>query len=240
MATYKKFDPSKECISLLLKGVSGTGKTTVAAQFPKPCLIEFDKNVSCLRKLPAEEVDEVKIFDPLTYPDGKPVEPTKIWDYFIKNLVEIAKDPEVKTIVIDTLTTALSALSNSILGTSSPKEQFKIQDWGTFGRYLAWLGDNLIQVKGKDKHIVVVCHENTEIDKDGNFHGWTLAIGGQMRRNFELYFSDVWQCTVSQTGEYLINTKPNKWVTAKCSLDIPKNPFPFNEYKDLIMKQLAD
>ena len=89
----------------------------------------------------------------------------------------------------------------------------------------------------KDK---VLVFKKKEIDKDGNFHGWTLAIGGQMRRNFELYFSDVWQCTVSQTGEYLINTKPNKWVTAKCSLDIPKNPFPFNEYKDLIMKQLAD
>lgn len=236
---YKEFVPSLEYISLLLKGISGTGKTTIASKFPKPCLFNFDRNTSSIRKIPEAERADLKIIDPYKDINGNDVPPLKVWDNFIHLLTLVAADDGIKTLIIDSLTMMAATLEDSIIGDTNPKEQFKIQDWGTFGRYLKWLGDNLIQVKGKDKHIIIIAHEVAEVSKDGDFLGWTLALGGQMKRNFEMYFSDVWQCSITPQGEYVINTRPNKYVSAKCSLDLPKTPFKFEEQKENIFKQLA-
>lgn len=240
---YEKFTESKQYISLLLKGMSGTGKTTIAAQFPKPVLINFDKNTACLNRLSKESLDDLRLVDPFKDAAGKIVPNIKIWNNFTNQLSKIVEDNSVKTIIIDSLTLLAAALESSILGSDDPSKQFKIQDWGTFGRYLQWLGENLIQAQGRDKHIIVIAHEQALVDDDsGRTTGYSLAIGGKMKNSFEMYFSDVWktfiETKVGRPSEYKVTGKPTNMFTAKCSLDLP-DTWKFSEQKDSIIKQLA-
>ena len=242
---YQNFTDTKEYISLLLKGVPGTGKTTIAAQFPNVCIINFDKNLSCLRKLPLDVQKNIKVVNPFLDEKGVRVKAEKVWDNFTKLLAKVVEDAEVKTVVIDSLTLMASALEDDIIGTNNPKAQFKIQDWGTFGRYLKWLGENLIQAQDRDKNVIVIAHESVTTDPDTQrILSYDLSIGGKMKKDFEMYFSNVWK-TYIETGVgagkkfgYYVRTKPTNLSTCKCSLDLP-DVFAFEEQRENIIKQLS-
>ena len=243
MAVFKAYKETKEYISLLLKGVPSTGKTTIAVQFPKPCLINFDKNTACIRKLPKQVQDELLIVNPFIDESGVRVKPEKIWGNFTKQLEAVVAEPSIKTVIIDSLTLLAAALEDDILGSNNPKTQFKIQDWGTFGRYLKWLGENLIQAQDRDKHIVVIAHESVSVDPDTQrILSYDLSIGGRMKKGFEMYFSDVWktfiETSVGKKFGYFIRTKPTNLSTCKCSLNLPE-VFSFDAEKDNILKQLS-
>lgn len=243
MAIYKPFEQTKEYISLLLKGVPSTGKTTIAAQFPKPCLFNFDKNTACLRKLPKEVQKELVIVNPFIDESGNRIKPEKIWNNFTKQLEAVVADDSIQTVIIDSLTLLASALEDDIIGTNNPKVQFKIQDWGTFGRYLKWLGENLIQAQDRDKHIVVIAHESVTTDPETQrILSYDLSIGGRMKKDFEMYFSDVWktfiETSVGKKFGYYVRTKPTNLSTCKCSLDLP-DVFMFDDQKESILKQLS-
>lgn len=243
MAIYKPFEQTKEYISLLLKGVPSTGKTTIAAQFPKPCLFNFDKNTACLRKLPKEVQKELVIVNPFIDKSDNRLKPVKIWNNFTTQLEEVVADDNIKTVIIDSLTLLAAALEDDIIGSNNPKVQFKIQDWGTFGRYLKWLGENLIQAQDRDKHIVVIAHESVTIDSETQrILSYDLSIGGRMKKDFEMYFSDVWktfiETSVGKKFGYYVRTKPTNLSTCKCSLDLP-DVFMFDDQKENILKQLS-
>lgn len=240
---YKNYTSQKEYLSLLLKGVPGTGKSTIAAQFPKPCFINFDKNTACFRKLPAEVQKEIRVANPFIDDKGNRVKAEKVWQNTVDIISKVVEDKEIKTVVLDSLTLCVAALEDDIVGTNNPKVQMKIQDWGTYGRYLKWLGENLIQAQDRDKHIIVIAHETAMTDPDTQrVLSYDLSIGGRMKKDFEMYFSDVWktyiETGVSKKGGYYVRTRPTNLSTCKCSFDLPET-FMFAEQKENILKQLS-
>ena len=242
MAVYTNYTEQKEYLSLLLKGVPGTGKSTIAAQFPKPCFINFDKNTACFKKLPKEVQADIKIVNPFFNAKGERVKPEKVWANTMDLLAQVVEDKEIKTIVWDSLTLSVAALEDDVIGSNNPKSQMKIQDWGTYGRYLKWLGENLIQAQDRDKHIIVIAHETATVDPDTQrVLSYDLSIGGRMKKDFEMYFSNVWktyiETGVGKKGGYYVRTRPTNLSTCKCSFDLPET-FIFSEQKDNLMKQL--
>lgn len=242
--------------SFLFKGPSGAGKTFKACQFPNPVVFNFDNNLSGMGKLPPEIRKKVRVVNPLyrfdpktkTFSDellrggGKEL---LIWDNFISILGVVVEDETVNTVVIDSLTVLAEYLFDLILKSADPKVRPEIQHWGDMSRYLKWLGEELLTVPGRDKHIIITAHEDYHTDAKTKNSEQVLSIGGKMKKSFDLYFTDVWRiypAPFKTPVEYMIRTVAGVDVapySAKCSFsDLPAD-FKWDDRKDSLLKQLS-
>jgi len=248
---YSTVEDQGKWRSFLFKGPSGAGKTTKAAQFPRPCFFNFDNNLSGLSKLPDALRKEIKVVNPqyrfdvktkkftteLLRGDGKELQ---IWDNFVNILAVVVEDETVDTIVIDSITTLAEFLFDTILKTASPSKSPEIQDWGAMARYLKWLGEELLTVPGRDKHVIITAHEDYHTDLKTKNSEQVLSIGGKMKKGFDLYFTDVWRIYMApykNPPEYWVRTIGGVDIapfSAKCSIkDLPIE-FKWDEWKDRI------
>ena len=240
---YISLDSVLKPVTLLLKGDSGAGKTFKACQFPDPVLFNFDNNLSGLRKLPDEIRKNIRIINPRTGRDGKPVKEIDVWKNFVEILAEVGQDKTVGTIIIDSLTTMAEVLMDKVLKTADPGKAVEIQNWGEFARYLKWLGEELLCAEDLDKHVVILAHERLFEEKLTGKVRYLLSIGGQTKSNFDLYFTDCWRVYTkpAKTGggvEYWIRTLPTDYHTGKTSLVLPPD-FKWDDERENIFKQLA-
>lgn len=248
MSIYETFDPKKAPISLLLKGPSGSRKTTKAVQFPRPALINWDNNLSGLRNLPEDIVKNLKIVNPHKK-DGKlAVEGKNIWPNFVQQLEILCADPTVGTIIIDSLTTMAEKLLDMIVGSDNPNVKVEIQHWGEFTKYLKWLGDELLCSPNLDKNIILIAHEDRITEKKGVGANaientfYRLNVGTRLKDSFGLFFTDVWRCyadskTVGGTA-YMLRVQPSKEVDCKCSLKGLPDVFEWDTEAAKILSQL--
>jgi len=249
MSIYTTLDENKEPTTLLLKGGPGTGKTWKAAHFPKPCFINFDKNLSGLKKLPKSVRDGIKVVNP--WVKIHPTDPKKnvklksqqVWDNFMKQLAVILADPDIETVVIDSMTTMQEVVKDKILNSDQPTVQMQLQNWGTLERYWKALAAMTLTATDLDKTLVFIFHEKPYEDSSSGvkmiMHG--LNLGGSMKDNFDLYFSDVWRTSVKPTNkepEYWVTTAPSRTFSAKKTLDLPPT-FKWDDQESSIMKQIG-
>ena len=236
---YQSLD-TKRPLTLLLKGVAGTGKTTKAAYFPAPVIFNFDNNITGLRKLPKEVRDQVKIVNPRTNDKGETLKPENVWDNFVRQLEQVLIDPTIKTVILDSLTTLSEIILDKALGTGSPTKRIELQHWGDLNRYLKWLGDFLLCAQDLDKHVIFIAHEQMEKDELTQSIIWTLNLGGKLRTSYDLYFSDCWRCTTKQGNagtEFWVRVMPGSNFSAKCSLTLP-DQFKWEDQLKNIQEQL--
>lgn len=239
---YNSFDPKRTPITLLLKGPSGSRKTTKAVQFPRPALFNFDNNLSGLRNLDPKVVAKVRIVNPQVGISGD-IKDVDIWANFVKQLELVMDDPEIDTIIIDSITTMAERLMDKIVGSSAPDAKIQIQHWGDFSKYLKWLGDELLCNPKLDKHVIIIAHEQVEKDKATENILLTLNIGGRMKTSFGLYFSDVWRCyaktAISGGTQYRVRVAPTSQFDAKCSLSGLPEDFLWDDEAVKILNQLS-
>ena len=239
---YQSLDESSKYITLLLKGAPGSGKTYKAAEFPAPVIFNFDHNLRSLSKLSEEVRENIKIIDPCLSEKGTKLPSTKVWDNFLTLLEKVGEDSEVKTIIIDSLTTAQEYLMDKIVNSGEPSVAFKIQDWGTLQRYWKVFAENVLCNPTLDKHIVITAHEKTmeEESPSGKSIKYGLNMGGSMRDSFDLYFSDVWRLYVDNSkgdSRWMVATVITSSFSAKTSLDIPR-AFEWDSKKEEILGKL--
>ena len=241
MNTYETIDSVAKPVTLLLKGDSGTGKTFKAAQFPEPVLFNFDNNLSGLRKLPDEIRKKIRVKDPRKSKAGTQLKDIDVWKNYTEQLEEVGQDSSVGTIINDSLTTLAEILMDKIVKTDDPSKAVEIQHWGEFNRYIKWLGEHLLCANDLDKHVIFLAHESLLIDKITGKTKYLLAVGGQSKSNFDLYFTDVWRSYTKPAKdgsvEYWVRSLPTEYHTAKSSLVLPPD-FRWDEEKPSIMKQL--
>lgn len=247
MSIYETFDPKKAPISLLLKGPSGSRKTTKAVQFPRPALVNWDNNLSGLRNLDPALVANLKIVNPHKK-DGKQVSGPAIWPNFVSQLEVLCEDSSVGTIIIDSLTTMSEKLLDMIVKSDDPTVKVEIQHWGEFTKYLKWLGDELLCNPNLDKNIIIIAHEDLiKITKGVGANAtettfFQLNVGTRLKNSFGLFFTDVWRCyadakTVGGT-DYRVRVQPAKDCDCKCSLKGLPDDFSWETEKTKVFSQI--
>ena len=239
---YTNLKEHSKWITLLLKGIPGSGKTWLCTHLKNAVIINFDNNLSgAIRKLPDEVTSTLKVVNP-RQKEGKTLPPSKVYDNFINILTEIGADPTIKVIVIDSLTTMAEQLMYKITGSNTPNTKVEIQHYGDFTRYMKYFGDKVLCADDLDKHIIFTAHEQLIIDKLTDETTYTLNMVTRMKDAFDLYFTDCWRTSVKSklTGDpdYIITTMPGSNFRAKCSLDLPKT-FKFDDQKEAIVKAFS-
>ena len=236
---YDKITDGQKPITLLLKGVPGSGKTKKAIEFPSPVLFNFDNNLSAVRKESKEIRDNLRIVHPRLI-DGKACPPLMIWKNFIDMLAEVTADDSVRTIIIDSLTTLSECLMDMILKSPDPSRRVEIQHWGDFSRYMKWLGEDLLCATDLDKNVIFIAHETEVIDKKTGMTKSQLNLGGNMKFSFDLYFTDCWRTRTVARGndtKFWVRTMPSDSHNAKCSLDLDPD-FIWDDKKNEVLKQI--
>lgn len=222
---------AKPSFALLLQGPPLSGKTNVAMQFPRPYFLDADDkllNAVMLNK------DKKFFFDcPLRNSKGV-VEPEKRWDYSIACIKEACASPEVDTVVIDSVTSLGTILTQHILQYPSTSKVelkvggMKVMDMSMWGPYRDLWTRLIMYVRGSGKMAVFCAHEVTDKDEISGAMSYRPSFQGQLKDTGAGLFTDVW-CTetrqVMQDGkpatEYLIRTQPTSMRALGNSLKLP-------------------
>jgi len=199
--------------SILILGRPGSGKTTLALQFPKPFILDCDQNMKGPVRYLANKLGSLPWFKydtPLTDKTGAPVPRGTRMDRVQELLNEALTDPEVETIEIDSLTTLIDFIFDKIrataTGSNPPKfgdgkktqdDPIRIQDWGTFASILKQL---IFGLKASGKRIVFIGHISHDKDEVTKMILNFIACPGQVGDIISGLFEEVWQTEVKATG----------------------------------------
>jgi hypothetical protein len=209
--------------AIIIIGDPGTRKTTLALHFPSPYFLDCDGNMSA----PVERTGIREFFyDRATIDDeGKTIHPLLRYQHCIKCLNAAASDPDVKTIVVDSLTSltdiiiseikrqehGLTAM-NDVARDAADAKALRIQDWGKF----AYLIKHLVtQLRTCGKIIVFIAHNTFEKDEVDSRFKQFINIPGQSKSTISGLFTDCWHTMMRVTGmgsntvnEFIVRTLP--------------------------------
>lgn len=207
-------------IRVLLYGEMGSGKTTVAATFPKPLFLNTDKG---LRTIAGKDIPYID-FNP-----GRPV-----YHKIIQILQDLQKGNleglEVQTVVIDGFTSLAElmlreiVLENRVSVGDPTKEKALFDDYGML-RQRMWSIATLLQ--SIPCHVVGTCWATIEKDEvSGQFIGRPEMVG-KFRETLGGYFDEYYflECRAGRQGEpayvYEAHTKPYRWWQARTRINLP-------------------
>lgn len=228
-ADFTSLDDTQSPLKLILKGPSGTGKTTKAALFPRPGILSLDNNLSSLKMLPPEVRKNIKIYNCTVDKNGLPVKGEKIFERFNELVVSAMNNPDLDSVVIDSLTTLGKVIENYVLKTTKVDAVMEIQDWRSFSNCVDWVMESLCTNPAVKKHVIFTAHESNVFDKAPSIGAAPplikieLYIPSKIKDKIELYFTDVWRTEKrnSPTGpKYFVDTRGNSLATAKCSIPV--------------------
>lgn len=188
-------------LNVLIYGKSGTGKTSFACCFPKPYVFDFDKGMLGQRGRDVE-------FD--TYSS---------YQEFEMRFVELEKECQYETIVLDSITTMQEYLMEKIL-TANRKQLPTLHEWNML---IISLKDLFMRLTKMSKHLVVVAHEQVLQDEiTGEMLVRPLIVGKKLPAQLPLWFDEVYRAQVSRTKDampsYDILTASDIKYTAKTRL----------------------
>lgn len=192
--------------SVLLLSTPGGGKTTLVSQFPCPFILDVDRNIAGPIRFLKDNNKPINFFydTPTANDDGSAVPRDDQFQRALNQLQEAAKDPKIKTIVIDSLTSFVDlcltevmrqqgrARGNFDFKTKTSKttdEPLQIQDWGAFFGLLKHI---IFLFKGTNKIFVITGHIKTEKDSLDGILKQYVACPGQMSEVIASFFSEVW------------------------------------------------
>lgn len=219
-ASYTPSLPS----SLLLIGGPGTGKSTLAMQFPKPFFLDCDNNLDG----PIRHLQQTKQLPPQVYFDtprknekGEDLHRGDMYERASVLLKEACESPDVETVVIDSLTTLSQIILDFVRktqkrgfgdGIKTADPVLQIQDWGIF---LAQIQQLILWLKSSNKIIIFIAHYAVEKDELTQSLNKMLNVPGRIQTQLSGYFQEAWECFVEVKGvgptakaERMIRTVP--------------------------------
>jgi hypothetical protein len=161
--------------------------------------------------------------------------------------------PPADVLVIDSLTVIISHLKRLLMSIDPPSNKtakankLDFDHWSALQSNLEEVFVTLRSLTHWFKHIIVICHEQSDYQGSGDnleLTGIWPKIQGSMRENAGGYFDEVYNLRVKQIGKipvYEALTQPVNYFTARTSRDLPQIiPCDYSEiYKDEI-KETSD
>jgi hypothetical protein len=231
MQPISNYSTSDAFVRALLQGPPGSGKTTIATQFPKPYIADLDMNLAGpLRHLKTTNKTLPIGYDVIDRDEtGKEIDPSLRYVRLAKCLQDAVVNPDIETIVVDSATKLSDYIQAEVLRQQN-KKQMTIQDWGF---YLALWKQFISQMSVQRKHFVLIAHERVEKDELDQSLKYFVMIPGQMGNIIGSLFTDVWRAEVEEkpgfppTYKFNVRTMPSYRFNLKNSLGLP----PLFEFK---------
>ena len=149
------FTPVKDrpaYVKALIYGQAGAGKTRFAADAPKPCWFDFESSTETLRHWPEYE--------------NTPVKTPKDIDDLRKDIEACVKDPEIETVVIDSITTSLDYYLRRRMD-SVAKQRDKYSLYEADYKYATQVFTDLFGfLQEQPINVVIIGHERVFRDND--------------------------------------------------------------------------
>ena len=229
---WRPWEPG-DPVRVLPWGKSGVGKTFGAGTFPRPCFFDYDRGLGTLyspeflRKYPKQRFLHRSFWEK-DFKSGI-VSAHTAYDASCKYFDEMMKrSSEFDTFVIDSGTTLGEVSQNKaviLLGTkeynfqSKTQEQAlqygmlvpKVQDYGAERSLTEQFVDMILST---DKHVVMICHEKEQYDKNNTLIALTPRLTGQSAEIIPLRFDEVYHIQSNKAGadyDKATNTTVIKW-----------------------------
>jgi len=197
-----------DSLALLLVGDPKSGKTCIAAAFPDPYFLDVDGNLdSAVRVLGTKRF----WFDQPAIGCEKKED---VWKAALTCLSEAMKNPEIKTIVLDSLSVLAEYMMHWIISehtrmgdrdkSGKPIDAMTIPD---YGKLLQMFRGLIFDLRKSGKHLVVTVHRATYQDEVTKVINPVLALPGQAKETLGGSFKDVWATLIDNTPG-----KPIKYI----------------------------
>jgi hypothetical protein len=225
MQPISNYATKEEFIRLLLQGPPGSGKSTVICRFPGAYVLDVDVNLGGpLRFCKRNNIPLPLGYDRVDVDESGTVIPMALrYLRFQKLLDEAYKNPEVKTLIIDSATGFTEVLMAEVRrqqpGLKDDRQVFKF--------FLLAAREFLGKMTQIKRHVVVTGHEKIEQDAMTNITQYRIAWPGQLGDYIGAFFTNVWRCEVEREGippkyKYVIRTMQDaQHYGLKNDLDLP-------------------
>ncbi len=176
----------------ILYGDSMTGKTTSLKTLPKlflpAVLFDIDEKSDILRKQFSEGEFIAYQFD--RYDDKKKTRPPILYDQAKEVLLEVGNDPEVQTIIIDSMTMLYNAIIEFVRfkGNKDDTAPNTQPEWGIALNLTIKYIVNLI---ASQKHVILICHETSLSNDLYKIDKGVPAFAGQLGNIIPRFFKDI-------------------------------------------------
>jgi hypothetical protein len=233
----KPLDPL-ENFGLLLIGPPKAGKTSTCLGFASPlAVLDLDRNFAgpLARAKKLDPSFEYYHFDPSVREDGGERAMEDRWASCMEFMKVCRDHPEIKTIVVDSLSPLTEFLMATILKASRTEkhstvkvggmEQLAIAHWQPFKNLLTQF---ITAGRLSGKTFIVTCHEDTLTTKDGAVIGYRPMIPGSLKNNLSGFFSDVWRSEIKILGSnisYKLRVAPKNMYQIGNSLGMKEQEF---------------
>lgn len=196
---------------MLFIGDPKTGKTRVACGYPKPWVLDTNRNLHSVAEFAPKGL-QLECDAPDRKADGSEVAYEDRWELAMAQLTRAVVNPAFETIVVDDFGFLCKLLEGRLLHLAkleTPKTTcLRIQDYGTFSSTLYTL---LLNLKKYPKRFVFTCHQHIDKSDTGVFR-YELSIPTKAAQTVAGLFTDVigFATVVDASGpKYRMFTRPS-------------------------------